>query len=64
MENFATTSDPSFDTHSKDIAAGDRHAPEEHEKLKKMGYSGWAYDKQAVKDYDEMYRQHKGNSGL
>ncbi len=29
-----------------------------------MGYSGWAYDKQAVKDYDEMYRQHKGNSGL
>jgi hypothetical protein len=51
--------------HSKqDIAAGDRLAKERHEKLKKMGYLGWGYDPQAVQDYQEAERVHKGSSGL
>jgi hypothetical protein len=61
-ENFPTSSDLKSDTPKQDIATGDRLAKERHEKLKKMGYLGWAYDPQTVQDYQE--RAHKGSSGL
>src|ERR1700689_5811885 len=34
---------------------------ERHENLKKRGYTGWAYDPQAVQDYQERERAHKGS---
>ena len=61
-ENFPTVSDPKADTSSKDIAAGDRHAKEQHDRLKEVGYTGWAYDDQAAKDYEEQERAHIGSS--
>ena len=41
-ENFPSVSDPKADTSSKDIFAGDRHAKEQHDRVKEVGYTGWA----------------------
>lgn len=57
-ENFPSVHDPKGDTSSKDITAGDRHAKEQHDRLKEMGYSGWPYDDQTLKDYEEQERMH------
>ena len=61
-ENFPSVSDPKADTSSKDYAASERQAKEQHDKLKEMGYTAWGYDDQAVKDYDEQERTHIGSS--
>jgi hypothetical protein len=63
-ENFPTISDLNSDTTKQHIAAGDRLAKKRHENLKQRGYTGWAYDPQAVQDYQQQERAHKGNSGL
>lgn len=62
-ENFPSVSDPKADTSSKDIAAGDRHAKEQHDRLKDKGYTGWPYDESAIEDYNEQERAHMSSSG-
>jgi len=63
-ENFPTIIDLKSDYSRQDAPASDRQAKDQHNRLKDVGYTSWPYDEQAVQDYEEMERQHKGSSGL
>jgi hypothetical protein len=54
-ENFPPVNDTVGQKQSeRDIAAGDRNAKEQHERLKKMSYAGWAATNQALEDHERL----------
>src|ERR1700735_3068325 len=54
-ENFPQISDTVRQQQNKrDFAAGDRNAKEQHERLKKMSYTGWAAADQALEDHERL----------
>jgi hypothetical protein len=38
----------------RDLQAGERNAKEQHERLKKMSYAGWAATDQALEDHERL----------